>query len=94
MSTTNLDHNCWITNKIYEDYYYNNCVLNNFNLKKYNLIYLELLNNIEINKKLCYKENIIYILKLYFNNNKIENIILNRLNYNFFNVKDLLYILN
>lgn len=94
LSTTNIDHNFWITNELKEKYYYRNCFSSEFNFNDYNFIYLkvlELCKNIDITK--TYEENMLILLNLYFNNNKgIIDKIYTRLVYNFFNAKDLNFI--
>jgi len=95
-SQTNINHNFWITNKLKEDYYLKNCFNSEFKFSDYNLIYLKPLENyttIDLSKS--YSENILDILKTFFINNiKNTNIIYKRLVYDFFDTRDLEFILS
>jgi GR25 family glycosyltransferase involved in LPS biosynthesis len=98
LSTTNLNHNFWIFyNESKEKHYYRNCFNNIFNFEDYNFIYLDLFLNIYhiINHNLTYKDNINKILNTkYRHKSHLHHIIRQRLVYDFFDVDDLLYIMN
>jgi hypothetical protein len=93
-STTDINHNFWITSEALEKYYYKCCFDANFNFIEYNFIYLKLLELITINESISYEKNILETLFIFFRNNtKKINKIKNRLVYNFFSISDLKYII-
>lgn len=95
-SQTNINHCFWITNKLKEDYYLKNCFNTEFKFCDYNLIYLKPLENYKIiDLSKSYAENILDILKTFFNDN-INNtdIIYKRLVYDFFDTQDLNFIIS
>lgn len=95
LSTTNIEHNFSIENKIKETYYYKKCYNSSINFYDYNYIYVKLLQNININNidnKLSYKNNIQKLLRLFFRKQEDIDIIEERFSYNFFTETDLIYI--
>lgn len=94
VSTSNIDHNFWITNLEKDKFYYRNCFNSNFEFSNYNFINLQLLVNFSVNPSLSYKMNILETIKRFFKKN-IEkiNIIDKRIEYNFFTTEDLIYII-
>jgi GR25 family glycosyltransferase involved in LPS biosynthesis len=94
LSTTNLNHNFWITDELKEKYYYNNCFGSDFDFKNYNLIHLKIFEVCKfVDLAKTYEENMLIILKNYFKDNKLIIDKVNmRLVYDFFNVGDLKFI--
>jgi GR25 family glycosyltransferase involved in LPS biosynthesis len=105
LSTTNLNHNFWITNELKENYYYKNCFNNELKFIDYNFIYLKPL---ELGEQIIffksYQETMHHILHLFFtsytsndnnsnDNNHYVDIVKLRLVYDFFNNQDLEFII-
>jgi GR25 family glycosyltransferase involved in LPS biosynthesis len=96
LSTSNINHNFWITNQLKETHFYKNCFNSAFNFHDYNFIYLKPLEFcIHIDFLKSYEENITNILNLFFKSNELEliAIVKSRLVYDFFNLEDLEFIL-
>jgi glycosyl transferase family 25 len=97
LSTTNIEHNFWITNKLKENYYYKNCYNKVINFKDYNYICMKLFSNCSINNNLTYKDNMIHLFDCFFKKPKDKHLIQllkERFNYDFFTVDDLINICN
>ena len=93
LSTTSINHNFWITNSKYEKFFYKKCFIN-FKFTDYNFIYLKPLENcVNVCISKTYKENMEIIIYNFCNNYLISNKIINRLEFNFFNILDLDFIL-
>lgn len=95
ISTTNLHHKYKFFSKAEEEYY-TKCFIN-FNFKKYNFIYLDLVEkckNININDFDNYENYITKIIRYNFYDNEYVNILKDRLVMNFFNLNDIKFILN
>jgi GR25 family glycosyltransferase involved in LPS biosynthesis len=95
VSSTNIEHDFWITNILRDKYYYKNCFDNQFDFSEYNFIYLGLLVDCIIDINLSYRDNILETLNIFFKTDfeKINNI-KNRLEYNFFTIDDLKFIID
>lgn len=94
LSTTNIEHNFWITSPLMDTYYYRKCFAPEFNFLVYNFINLKILENCDLNFSLSYKENILEcIYKLFKNDSEKITLISNRLEYSFFTTDDLKYII-
>jgi len=96
MSTSNLNH-FWITRKKEEKEYYHLCVDDSFSFKQYNWLYLELLvcikqNNTPLYSFLSLEENMILVSSFFLNNDYLEKKILNNIDYSFFTLEDIQYI--
>ena len=95
LSTTNLEHNFWIRDKIKEQYYYKNCYNGFINFSNYNYICIKLFRNCVINSTLTYEDNLTNILCKFFIKIKekpLIQILKERLVCDFFTVHDLIYI--
>lgn len=95
LSTTNLEHNFWLTNKIKEDYYYKNCYNGFVNFSDYNYVCIKLFSNCVINRDLTYKNNQRNILCKFFKKLKEKpfiQILKERLVSDFLTIHDLIYI--
>jgi GR25 family glycosyltransferase involved in LPS biosynthesis len=96
LSTSNIQHNFWITNEIKETYYFKKCY-HMFNFKEYNYICLVLLNNFTVNDNLTYEENMLISLNNYFIKNKDKQkikTIKEKLEFIFFTIEDLKFMCN
>lgn len=95
LSTTNIAHNFWLTNKIKEDYYYKKCYKGFINFNNYNYVCIKLFSNCVINKDLTYEDNLTNILYKFFKKptEKLSfKILKERLAFDFLTLHDLLYI--
>jgi len=93
LSTSNLNHSYDFLSKG-EKTFYLKC-FKNFNFNEYNFIYLNILKDTDINSFKNYKKYIYTIIDDYFNNDESKsNIIKNRIDIIFFNLKDIKQILN
>lgn len=95
LSTTNLGHNFWLTNKIKEDYYYRNCYNGFVNFSDYNYVCIKLFSNCVIKKVLTYENNLTNILCTFFKKTSekpLIQILKERLVCDFLTIHDLIYI--
>lgn len=95
LSTTNIDHNFWLTNKGTDHIYYKKCFNDIISFKDYNYICIGLFKNCIIHTNLSYKDNMINIFSNFFKTDKdCIQILKDRFTYNFFSVDDLIKICN
>lgn len=95
LSTTNIEHNFWITNQLKEKYYYRNCYNNLLHFSDYNYVCIKLFSNCVINIDVSYEDNITNILCKFFRKTKERKsfqILKERLAGDFFTIEDLTYI--
>jgi GR25 family glycosyltransferase involved in LPS biosynthesis len=93
LSTSNLNHSYDFFSKS-EKIFYSKC-FKNFNFNEYNFIYLNILKDNNINSFKNYKKYIYSIIDNHFKNDESKsNIIKNRIDVIFFDLKDIKQILN
>ena len=95
LSTTNLEHNFFLTDKIKEDYYYKNCYKGFVNFSDYNYFCIKVFSNCVINRQLTYEDNLTNILYKFFKKVKekpLIQILKERLVSDFLTINDLIYI--
>jgi len=95
ISTSNLNHN-YPFFSVSETNYYNKCFVN-FCFKDYHFIYLHLFNeykNIKIEKNDNYEKYLMKILYAHFHNFEKMESIKNRLEFDFFSIDDIKFLIN